>query len=244
MSKHKCFIALAVFLGGLLGLQAQPPADYPPPQPPYVPPLPANADWLVAPQVSRPPDASKPSATRSGTGEILQVHTVKTGRITNIRVAYTNGANMEYWLTPEAGMMPNSQNTDVLIFSINDLRNAFAPINQDSGDSSPQNALPLSFSGFAGMGWLNGSYYDKVVFYGAGKRPCYHYAQPGKLEAWVDVATGLPAAYRDMPAGVTWLYTFAAPPSGPLALPARYQAMLDKFAALEQRRQQLEKSLR
>jgi len=237
MIRHPELIAIAFFAESLCGLFAQNLKDYPPPKPPLVPPLPENADWVVSIQTPKPQIQEAAPPPKPAPGGISQVHTVKTGATACVQTTYSDGTTEECWLTRDMYLAPNSQNTRITLLP---LRDAAAVFEKNMSESGTADTSPRSFAGFAGMAWLKQEYFDQVVLYG--KRPCYHYVFPEKLDAWVDVGTGLPAAYRDQTTGTTYLYSFSPPPTSPMTLPPRYQEVCDQFEKMEQRRRLLEKS--
>ncbi|XHR28105.1 MAG: hypothetical protein ACFUZC_19515 [Chthoniobacteraceae bacterium] len=235
MSGFSFNMVIAALLCGVANLSAQ--SWYPPPKAPFVRPVPDSADWTVTVRKPKPPESSQEASAKAPSGEISQVHTVKTGDTARITVSYFEHPSDEYWISRQAVMMPNTHNTRIILMRLVDAKSGFAQYTQES---SSADLSPRYFDGFTGVGWIKESYYDKVVSYD--RRVCYHYVLGGKQEAWIEADTGFPVAYRDLLTGTIFLYTFASPPSAPLILPASYQEVLERYLKTEERRRQLSTS--
>jgi len=192
--------------------------DIPPPTPPLVAPVPENADWVVT--LLRPKAAPKtdgsPAATAPADRRIIEVRSTKTGRYKRDRISTADGVTEERWFVDMLLLWPTATG-EVAVTDLSGI--PFTA--EDSNPSVPQ--------GFPGVAWLRPEYFDKVVLFE--KRPSYHYVH-GDTEAWIDVETRLPLAYKI--SNAAFQFKFNPPPAGPLTLPAAYQkslAICEKAAA-------------
>lgn len=184
--------------------------DVPPPQSPFVAPLPEFADWTVA--TSHPELARKPSSGSEETKPLV-VQTVRTKDIRKQRTTLPGGETVEIWMI------------GTLYFTTDDKgRVAISDLADNVGFD------PSSLKGFPGFSWLSISNYAGTRT--VEKGTYYYFAQSGK-EAWIDIKSKLPFALSDE-SGYT-RYTFAAPPVEPLTLPAAMQQRYDRFVTIMQR---------
>ena len=198
----------------LTGTRALDLKDIPPPTPPFVVPVPENADWIVTvqypPEPPPPPDAPPHHDWR-----FVEVHSTKTGKIKRDLTLSREGIKSELWFMDSALLWTTPQGN----VAVSTMAGAPAP------DPEHINVNPSVPSGFPGVGWLRPEYYDKVVLFE--KRPCYHYAK-GDTEAWIDVETLFPMAYKNR--NDLYKFKFNAPPTEPLTMPPAYQKVWDSYA--------------
>lgn len=189
---------------------AQARIDVPPPASPFIAPIPEFADWTVV--TTQGKTDSKPLASgESPKPSIIQ--TTRTREVRRQRSTFPNGESLELWMlgtlfftTGENGRVAISDLMDNVGFE------------------------PSSLNAFPGFSWLSLSNYAGTRT--VEKGTYYYFTQSGK-EAWIDITSKLPFALND---GTSYTrYTFAAPPTAPLALPEAMQSRYDRFARLMQR---------
>lgn len=206
----RTFLTGLLILGGFLpfrGVQAQDVKDVPPPKAPFVAPVPENADWVVTAK-NPPVTGTAPDGTPLPNKSITSVQSTKVGRFKRDRITTGDGAIEERWFVDMLLLCPTPKG-DVAAVDLSSI----PPQVEDSNPSIPH--------GFPGVGWLKPEYYEGVVL--LSKRPYYHYVH-GSTEAWVDVETKLPLAYKF--GNFEFQFKFNAPPTGPLTMPDDYQKAL------------------
>lgn len=202
------FISLGL-LAVLTTSPAQDLANIPPPKPPLVTPVPENAEWTVAVEYPKDPKPL-PEAPKRSDWRPVEVQSTKVGKIKRDLITTRDGLKRENWFVDAMLFWRNPQGE----VSVSDMRSA------EAGD--PMEDSPSVPVGFPGVGWLKlDNYVDVVMFE---KRPCYHYVKD-EAEAWIDVATRLPAGYKR--GKIIYRFSFGPTPSGPLVMPAEYQTALD-----------------
>jgi hypothetical protein len=211
-----CF---AIFEGAAKDL-----SDIPPPTPPFVAPVPENADWVLTVKYPAKP-AAAPDAPALPDLRVTEVHSMKTGDIKHDELTSADGKKRDNWYVGTLYLWAVPQG-DVLAADLS------------GTPANPMDSSPSVSNGFPGVGWVSLNNYDKVVFWE--KRPCYHYATEG-LQAWVDVETLLPVAY--IAGNATYVFKFNAPPTQPLVLPPSFQKTLDAAKQVSSRRAQIERKL-
>ncbi|MEO7933409.1 MAG: hypothetical protein ABIT76_09655 [Chthoniobacterales bacterium] len=208
-----------------MSIAAQSLEEIPPPAPPLVAPVPQKADWTVTVQLP-PLLPPKDGTTTRQDKRITKVHSNRTGKLRRDRVSAADGTTVENWYADTLLLWPSNDGE----VAASDL----SGIPLDTEDPSP--SVPR---GFPGTGWIKLEYYDKVVL--VEKRPYYHYVH-GNTEAWIDVETKLPLAYKF--SNTPYRYTFNEPPVEPLILPLPYQKTLDICEKDSAYRKQVENDLR
>ena len=193
---------LTILFGSIRAPAQQDAAEIPPPKPPFVAPVPANADWTVTLQYL----AAPPAAGGKTDGRMTEVHSTKVGNIKRDRISYTGKPPEEHWFANTLSLQTDAKGE----VSVQDLGSMPA---SDNGDPNPSVAV-----GYPGVKWLAANCYDKVVT--LEKHQYYHFVRE-KLEAWIDVETHLPLAYRTD--NMVFRFKFNAPPDAPLVMPPEYQ---------------------
>lgn len=218
--------SVGAFFLGVAWLGAADLADIPPPTPPLVADVPNLADWTIeVAQVSGIGAKGKTSSVRSS--EISEVRSTKTGQIKRDAITYGDGTKRDHWFIGNLMLWK----TDEGVIVANDLSAMFV---EDPTEASP--SIP---TGFPGTAWLKPAFFEKVVL--QEKRPCYHFVGPG-VEAWIDVETKLPVAYKK--GEIIYKYTFGTAPVEPLVLPEDYQKILEKAQRSLDRRAAIQEKLR
>jgi hypothetical protein len=191
------------------GALAQDVINYPAPKPPFVAPVPENAEWTINVEYPKEPKPS-PDAPKRNDWRYVEVKTTKVGKVKRDLITSRDGVKQEHWFVDSMLFRTDSLGE----VSVSDLRAAEA--------ADPDEEIPSVPSGFPGVGWLKlDNYVDIVTFE---KRPSYHFLK-GEAEAWVDAETKLPVAYRR--GNVLYRFTFGPRPTGPLVMPPAYQTALD-----------------
>ncbi len=206
--------------------------NIPPPQPPLVAPVPDRAQWTVtltyegddAAQTAKNPTA-KPKH------RLHQIVSTKTQDLKRAVEIYEDGTRDEYWFVGGLILLP-----EVNGVAVADFDRVNRPIYGEAGN-------PTESPGFAGVGWLQLKYYDKVA--AMQNVPCYHYSLKGAdisgIEAWINARTGFPVTYRV--GGITYDYALGSAPESDLVLPPQDAQALKSYRQIENRRKQLEKDL-
>jgi hypothetical protein len=187
----------------------------PAPTPPWVAPVPANAEWTIT--LSSPAAGAKPPPSAT----LQTIHVIKTGTTKHDTITYSNGTTEEAWYVGKNAFLTDTfskANIYLTEFSAYDF----------GGLGDPVHSL-----GFTGFDWVKAGNYDTIVSYQ--NERCYHYRFQGQqqAEAWIQVKDKLPVAYQI--SGILYVYSFAAPPSTPLALPPAYQAIWDQSLLIQKR---------
>jgi hypothetical protein len=247
---HTCLIPLLLVGLSFAALPAQDTANYPPPTPPLVAPVPDNAAWILSisdgkEQSLKPATTSGPSQAGSANAGLKQISVTKTGKLKRDIVAYGNGTTVELWYADGVLVTTDSKRQPTVL----DYKVADARFGNGLGSATKS-------AGFTGLNWLDLKYYDHVVMYQG--QPCYHYgittkqaqplsAPPGTAsqtigaEAWINVKTGLPVAYTTGD-GKLYTYRFLDSPTTPLTLPPDYQVTLAVFEKDRDERKRLDEA--
>ncbi len=183
--------------------------NIPRPTPPFVAAVPARCAWTIAVQNKTLP-APAPGAVPRPDNRVSEVRSTQVDGVRRDIVVLGDTGTSEYWYLPGVRFWTTLQH-DV---------DAAPTATQD-----PLDPFPSSPRGFPGVQWVNLASYDQPVRFQ--KIICYHYTAAGDHEAWIDVETRMPVAYKGPDA--SYQYTFAAPPDGALTPPAPYQAAMDKY---------------
>lgn len=200
----------------------------PVPSPPLVSKAPSKVQWTIT--VRKAAKEANPTNADPEANEFERVESVWTDGIGRDRVTFRNGRTQDIWYTARAYLVDDGNEV-----SISPTRSIGSVLGEDSSIGDAARFAPLSFSGFPGVSWIALPYFDKVeAFDGVA---CYHYALNGNQEAWVDVTTSLPVAYRD--GATTYVYQFGTEPGPALVLPDPVKATLDRYLKLEKRRELL-----
>lgn len=183
----------------------------PPPAAPFVAPIPEFADWTILTIHTDPSKKSSTSQEESAKPVVIQ--TVRTKEIRKQKTTFPDGKTLELWMV------------GTLFFSTGENgRVAISDLMDNVGFD------PSSLNVFPGFSWLSNSNY--LGTRAIEKGTYYYFSQSGK-EAWIDIQSKLPFALADESSYTR--YTFAAPPTAPLALPTAMQQRYEKFARLMQR---------
>jgi hypothetical protein len=194
-----------------------------PPTPPFVAPVPENAQWIIT--VSSATGAGAPAGAK-----LQEIRVVKTGITKHDTFVYSDGSTDETWYIGNKALMSDTfvkTNIYLTEFSSHDFTGA--------GD-------PVRSLGFTGMDWLQSKFFDKIVAYQ--NVACYHYRLPSRsasVEAWVNVKSKQPVAYQIN--SMLYVYSFSPPPTTPLVLPPAYQAVWDKSLEIKKRQDQYARDL-
>lgn len=228
--KSELVLAVGLFLLSnlLCGAQTVGQANLiPPPKEPLVALVPESAQWTITVSYSDGSNTGK-SAGSKPTHRLRQIASVKTQELKHDVLIYDDGKTEETWYSGKMVLIPSS----------NGQRVALADFESTNEKVYGEEGNPVSSLGFPGVGWLKLKYYDKVV--PIQNFTCYHYllATSGGCEAWIDVRTGFPVAYRA--GGMMCVYGFMPKPAAPLVLPPQFQETLKLDQRIKDRRQQLE----
>lgn len=212
----------------LISVSSHAASTAPVPSPPFISKAPSKIQWTITARQAA--NEANPANTAPEANEIERVETVWTDGTGRDRVTFRNGRTQDIWYTPRAYLVDDGSE-----ISISTTRSAGAGLGEDSSIAEAARFAPLSFAGFPGVSWIALSYFDKVeAFDGVA---CYHYVLNARQEAWVDVSSSRPVAYRD--GNATYVYQFGAEPGSALVLPDPVKTTLDKYLKLEKRRELL-----
>jgi hypothetical protein len=198
----------------------------PRPTPPFVAPVPANAQWTLA--LTYGDGDSKTGATAKIPRRLQEITAVKTGKTKHDTFVYSDQSQEEYWYVDPYILEPESFD-----------KNAIDLLQFSDGGFGARGSAQYG-TGFTGINWINAPDFDKTVSYEG--QMCYHFVHTSEsgLEAWIRVKDKMPVAYRMD--GILYVYTFGNPPSSPLVLPPAYATVLRNYLELQQRRSQLEQA--
>lgn len=220
-------IALALGLAGPLTL-AQSSLEIPPPSAPLVQKAPANAEWTVAARLPETqqtePVAVTPSTSPKVDSRILLVHSTQTGKVKRDQITYADKRQAEFWYVENWFLTTNAQGES-------EIYDRSVSIPAEMGEIR---LSPSVTSGYPGLDWLTLGNYKSVV--ALEKRQAYHYDN-GDYEAWIDVETKLPLAFKAD--GIVYTFTFNEPPVTSLTLPPGHLAAYQKVSKLMERRRKL-----
>jgi len=214
-------------------------SEIPPPTPPLVAYPPEDGQWTisVAPETptgkrpdskSESPDksASSPSA---GPGGVVEIRSVRTGKIKRDTLAYQNGNTQDFWFFSTYVLQLRSNKRDYAIVDAS----VMDPGPEIRGVYRQIGKLVLS-PGFPGFDWLQPKYYDGLVLVEK-TIPCYHYSLKGPspeggepivaAQAWVNALTHYPVKYSSD--GIVYTYTFGSAPTTRLRLPGNFSNLGD-----------------
>ena len=219
---------------GLSRLAAQQPGveKVPVPSPPLVNQAPDFSSWVV-----RYPSASPGAGTarsRANARKIKEVDVTKTDDLRREVTVYTDGTAGEFW---------RYGGLEIFLDPIGKYVNIM-----DTAKTQMAAANPTK-TDFFDLGWIKAQ--DFVGNVALGGRDCYYFRRSGaakstatgqavedkeqvaagtaSLEAWIDVNSRLPLAFKDQ-SGLRQ-YEFGAAPSARLTLPANMQKELDRYQA-------------
>jgi hypothetical protein len=173
------------------------------------PPLLATAEPMARWKVRLTPltAASHPEA---GAPEIREITFSRTGALCQVRSLWSNGQVSESWLAEGYALELPPEYPMVLVTPPGARRSRLLP----------------GAGGFPGVEWLDLKYFREVVTL-EGRR-CFHYRQEeSRLEAWVEVKSGLPLAASDDT--YRYHYTYLTAPETPLVLPENFSAALKDY---------------
>ncbi len=215
-------------------------ANSPEPTPPYVAPIPQNAQWTVTLQYGTAADKGDRSSPTKADGkavhQLQQIQCTKTGAIKHDKSIYSDGIVEESWYSDSVLLAPFPNSKQIMV--ITNL--------QDLGRINfGEKGNPTQSFGFTGVDWVKKSYFEKMTSFQ--KKNCYHYILPGNeqtsgAEAWIDVKTALPVAYKVD--GVIYTYQFDSPPSSSLSVPPPFSDELQAYNKNKQREKSLEEDLK
>lgn len=180
----------------------------PPPAPPFLRAAPANAAWVI----SYPTDSgvNDPKAKL-----IKEVDVAKAGDVERLTIVLSDGTTRnDTWFCKGVQLYKQPNASDAIG------SNPFGTLKPTPGQMD-----------FVDVAWVGPSHF--VGKTQLDKQPCYYYVMDtefGKREAWIDVATGWPAAYRaDDKLGLR-TYRFTAATESSLTLPPEFQDAYDRYA--------------
>jgi hypothetical protein len=184
----------------------------PPPAPPYLQAAPATAAWVI----TYPTDTT---STGSKAKLIKEVDVAKAGDVQRITIGLNDGTTQnDTWFCKGIRLYKQPGASDAIGST------PFGTLKPTPGQMD-----------FVDVAWIGPAHF--VGKTKLGKTPCYYYVMDtelGKLEAWIDVATGLPAAYRaDDKLGMR-TYRFTSATESTLTLPPEFQDAYDRYAKQSQ----------
>ncbi|MEO7933408.1 MAG: hypothetical protein ABIT76_09650 [Chthoniobacterales bacterium] len=197
------------------------------PKAPLVALTPDNATWsfkLQTPALKK----GKPRIVGSS-NMIIKVRTTQTGRLKLEEVTFSDKHTTQYWYVEGTILMNQADDGQLIATMVEPDWNRF------------NLTVPTGFTGFQ---WLKKENYIGVVDFDG--RPSYHYLfdkEGGvKREAWVEVSTNRPLAFREGNS----VYAYAFPDATPktLVLPERLQTALQKIRREVGYRDQLSKDIK
>jgi len=215
-STYITLLALAITVGSLAAQE-----EIPPPRAPFVAPIPGFADWSIraVPPAAQGQDKG-PSLINERTPVVTQ--TTRTQSIRHRVVTYGDGSKLETWQSGTA-MMSDLDASQVAVADMTQVQ---------SFDLATQDI-------FQETAWVNIQNYQGIAI--LDKAKYYHYAS-GDQEAWIDIATKLPVAYKKD--GLLYRFQFNTPPTALLVLPERYQEAMAKYIRMMDRRARLAKEIK
>lgn len=216
----KRFIFSATAALALSGSVSCAAGEIPPPRAPYVMPIPQYADWTM--RLIPPANADKEKESETSPTTLLQVQTTRTLGIRHRVATYASGFKSDSWQSGVA-VLNDLNESDVTVADISQVEGA---------DPAAQNIFPetawVNISNFQGIAQV-----DKVNY--------YHYVN-GTEEAWINIETMLPSFYKK--GDLIYRFQFNEAPTAILTLPPKYQAGLDKFNRMMDRRARLAKEIK
>lgn len=228
MKSRLRFPLLAVMAGALVSATLHAASTAPLPSLPLIRKSPAKIQWTII--ARKAANEANPVNAAPEANEVERVESIWTDGIGHDRVTFRNGRTQDIWYTERAYLVDAGSEV-----SICPTKSTGPVLGEDSSITDAARFAPLSFAGFPGVSWIALPYFDKVeAFDGV---VCYHYVLNAGQEAWVNVSTSLPVAYRD--GNSTYVYQFGAEPDSALVLPDPVKATLDRYLKLEKRRELL-----
>ncbi len=217
MKRYIFTVGLAVALSGNAFSAA---GEIPPPRVPYVAAIPQYADWTM--RLMSSADASKEKESPLNPSTPVLVQTTRTLGIRHRVTTYASGYRLESWQSGVA--------------ALNDLDESDVTV----ADMSQVEAFDISIQNvFSETGWVNISNFQGIAQ--LEKANYYHYAK-GTEEAWINIETMLPSFYKK--GDLMYRFQFNAAPTALLVLPPKYQAGLDRFNRMMDRRARLAKEIK
>lgn len=222
------FPLLAMTACVLISASARAASNAPVPSPPLISKAPPKIQWTIT--ARKAANEANPANTTPEANEFERVESVWTDGIGRDRVTFRSGRTQDIWYTERAYLVDDGSEV-----SISPARSTGPALGENPSIAEAVRFAPLSFAGFPGVSWIALPYFDKVeAFDGVA---CYHYVLNASQEAWIDVGTSLPVAYRN--GNTTYVYQFGAEPSLALVLPDPVKTTLDRYLKLERRRELL-----
>ncbi|PTX94980.1 hypothetical protein DB345_11795 [Spartobacteria bacterium LR76] len=216
----KRFIFSTVLAAALSGNTFPSAGEIPPPRTPYVASVPQYADWTM--RLVPSTDATKEKEPALSPGTPVLVQTTRTLGIRHRVTTYASGYRLESWQSGVAALNDLDE-SDVTVADMSQV---------EAFDMSIQNVFTetawVNISNFQGIAQI-----DKVNY--------YHYVN-GSEEAWINIETMLPSFYKK--GELMYRFQFNPAPTAMLVLPPKYQAGLDKFNRMMDRRARLAKEIK
>ena len=178
-----------------------------------------RAETLAAPDVIIPPYAAwtvdityrdtgqTPSAKTPAQPKRTRIEATRTGDITRYYTTWTNGRTTEDWTTSLFVFWQNETSGQAVIVRQDDPAAHYSPVDQSC------------------FGWMHSGQF-KIDREGYQGKDCIH-VRSDNTQAWVETKTQLPVAFDDSAA--LYYFSFQKPPTAPLSLPPKYQALLDRY---------------
>lgn len=186
----------------------------PRPTAPFVAAVPARCAWTVTVQNKTLP-APPPGAAPRPDNRVSEVRSTQVDGVRRDVVVFGDTGTNEYWFLPGVRFWTT-------------LQHEVAATQTAAPD--PLDSFPSASKGFPGVQWASLASYDQPVRFE--KVVCYHYTAAGDHEAWIDVETRMPVAYKGPDA--TYRFTFGAAPDA-LTPPAPYQEAMEKYRQIMSR---------
>lgn len=181
---------------------------------------------------------SSPAGESAHVKQPVSLEYVLYGELMKVTLGFADGSHQDFWKAKDVYLCRDEKGTAVEVYSGERPRYPYA----SHGFYGIENVKPEHLKGISQLGGTPCQYFQGNRLATLLEHPVF----PGdaepipelQYEAWFDVKSGLPKAYRAE--GKTWLFEFLPAPPAPLSLPSEWQVALEKFR-LDRRRAGLDR---